>query len=88
MFLALPENDRLKIAEELSRSIPQLSGSSMGRSVMDTCAARHYSRGLEEWRHAMKRSLETIDDWEKEVFGNNGSNGGSSKKRRKNSDQQ
>jgi Pumilio-family RNA binding repeat len=87
MFLALPEKDRFQMAEELSRGIPQLSGSSMGRSVMDTCAVRHISGGFEEWRKGMKRASGNKDEWEKELFGDTVRDSGVKKKKQKMSEQ-
>ncbi|CAB9499242.1 RNA-binding nucleolar protein required for pre-rRNA processing. Involved in production of 18S rRNA and assembly of small ribosomal subunit (By similarity) [Seminavis robusta] len=87
IFRALPDQHRIKMVEELCRGIPQLSGSSMGRGVMDVCAVRDFSRGQDAWRSAVKKSAEIQGDWEKEVFGEMGATSvSSSKKKRKRPD--
>lgn len=68
IFRQSPSEERMKIAEELSRAIPRLSGSSMGRSIMEVCAIRHFSAGAEAWNRAVKKAgMES--DWLNDVVG-------------------
>lgn len=71
IFRQSPPEERMKIAEELSRAMPRLSGSSMGRSVMEACAVRHFPEGVEAWNRAVKKAgMET--DWLNDVVGSDG----------------
>jgi len=56
MFKVSPNEERMKIAEELSHAIPRLSGCAMGRNVMDVCAVREFSQGVEAWNRAVRKA--------------------------------
>jgi len=70
IFRVLPEQERANLSEELSHGIPRLSGSAMGRSVMDVCAVREFPQGIETWRRAVKKAS-MQDDWLSDVTSNN-----------------
>ena len=82
IFRVSPEQERVKIAEELSHGVPRMSGSNMGRSVMDVCAVRDFTQGVETWKRAVKKAS-MQDDWL--VLGKD-DKAGTDKRKRKNSE--
>jgi hypothetical protein len=68
IFKVLPEKEKLNLVEELSHGIIRLGGSAMGRSVIDACAVRQFTEGIEAWKHAIKKAS-MQEEWLKEMLG-------------------
>mmetsp|Transcript_11214 Transcript_11214/g.15772 ORF Transcript_11214/g.15772 Transcript_11214/m.15772 type:complete len:195 (+) Transcript_11214:721-1305(+) len=85
LFRALPDmDDQAALVEELSRGINRLSGTSMGRSVMEDCAVKEYLEGIAVWKNAVSKILRR-DEWLNEITGDNDGEQGNptGKKKRK-----
>lgn len=85
IFLALPNQERVKLAEELSHAVPRMSGNAMGRSVMEVCAVREFNEGEEAWRRAVKKANKQ-DNWLSDMLGTE-DKAGKDKRKRKSSEE-
>ena len=85
IFRVSTDAERVKIAEELSHGVPRMSGSNMGRSVMDVCAVRDFTLGVDEWKRVVKKA-NMQDDWLSDVLGKNDKQGNDKRKRKDSED--
>jgi hypothetical protein len=60
LFHALPKiDDKTKLVDELATSGGnRLSGTSMGRSVMEACRVEEYQESAKHWRHTIANTLQ------------------------------
>lgn len=67
LFRSLGVEDKVKLVVELSQSTNRLSGSSMGRNVMEACSVSQYlSKGENEWKNTIRKEL-SREQWLQEI---------------------
>ena len=68
LFKALLDlEDKAELAGELARGNNRLDGSSMGRSVMQSCAIEKFLEGEQAWKDAIKK-MQQKEEWLKEII--------------------
>ena len=68
LFKALLDvEDKAEMASELANGSNRLGGSSMGRSVMQTCAIEKFLEGEQPWKDTIKK-MQQKDEWLKEMI--------------------
>ena len=75
MFLALPKiDDKGKLVDELCSGYNRLSGTSMGRSVIETCIIDEYRQDKKQWRTVLSKQLMTSNKKDNEHSDKKGKN--------------